>query len=171
MEIVRSVVGIDISKDDFHVCLKQSTLKGIVIKGSRSFKNTPQGFSALLGWVQNKIKSGEALLFVMESTGVYHEDLTYYLYNKGLTVSVVLPNKIKHFAKSMNIKTKTDKTDASMIAEYGIERNPVGWKPMTSSYIQLRQLCRELLSFKKIWYDVRINIMPWNMPMKQILLS
>lgn len=148
MEQVRSVVGIDISKDNFHVCLKQASDR-VVIKGSRSFENNLSGFRSLLDWCKNKIKEDSKLLFIMEATGVYHENLTYFLYENEVSVAVVLANKIKHFAKSLNIKTKTDKADASMIADYGLERNPALWKPMTTGYIQLRQLCREYLSMKK----------------------
>lgn len=148
MEQERSVVGIDISKDDFHVCLKQAGDR-VVIKGTRSFENNTTGFCALLEWCKKKVKEESSLLFVMEATGVYHEDLNYFLYEHGMSVSVVLANKIKHFAKSMNIKTKTDKSDAGMIADFGLERKPGLWKPMTPDYILLRQLCREYLSLKK----------------------
>lgn len=43
---------------------------------------------------------------------------------------VVLANKIKHYAKSLNVKTKTDKVDASIIAGFGIERAMSKWEPM-----------------------------------------
>ena len=148
MEQVRSVVGIDISKDNFHICLKESGDR-VVIKGSRSFENNETGFYGLLEWCKKKVKENASLLFVMEATGVYHENLNYFLYEHGMSVSIVLANKIKYFAKSQNIKTKTDKSDASMIADYGLERKPVLWKPMTTGYILLRQLCREYLSLKK----------------------
>jgi transposase len=62
---------------------------------------------------------------------------------------VVLANKIKHFAKSLNLKTKTDKFDAAMIAGIGIERDFPEWKPMSKDFKELRDLCREMLSLKK----------------------
>ena len=46
MSLLKSVVGIDISKNDFHVCLKQLSDK-VVVKGSRSFANTNEGFNDL----------------------------------------------------------------------------------------------------------------------------
>ena len=148
MSLLKSVVGIDISKNDFHVCLKQLSDK-VVVKGSRSFANTDEGFNDLSTWITNKVKDQSTLLFVMEATGVYHENVTHYLYNQGFSVCVVLANKINHFAKSLNIKTKTDKADASTIASYGLERNPDLWQPMVPQYTTLRQLSRELLSLKK----------------------
>lgn len=140
--------GIDISKNDFHVCCKQSVDGQFVIKGTRSFENSYVGFIEFLRWALSKTKNVETL-YVMEATGIYHEELTHFLYSNTKTVAVVLANKIKHFAKSLNIKTKTDKADASMIAHYGLERSPEPWQPMMPQMKSLRDLCRERLSLKQ----------------------
>ena len=50
--------------------------------------------------------------FVMEATGVYHESLAYFLEEKGCEVSIVLPNKISNYARTLDAKTVTDKTSA-----------------------------------------------------------
>jgi len=99
-----------------------------------------------LQWALRKVPNP---VFVMETTGVYHEELTHFLYSNEQKVSVVLANKIKHFAKSLNIKTKTDKADAQMIAQYGLERQLEWWQPMMPQMKNLRDLCRERLSLKK----------------------
>lgn len=145
MGTVRAVVGVDVSKDTIQVCYKSGDRR--VIKGTRSFKNNALGFLELIEWCSKR--NSEKPLFVMEATGVYHEELTNYLYTNGYPVSVVLANKINHFAKSLNVKTKTDKNDAAVIADYGLERNPLQWKPMTPMFHTLRQMCRENLSFKE----------------------
>lgn len=143
------VAGIDISKDDFHVCLKQSSSSGhSKIKSSRSFCNSPGGFDDFLRWLSGKVEVCQ-VRFVMEATGSYYEDLAYWLYGQHLQVIVVLANKIKYFAKSLNVKTKTDKVDASLIAEFGIQRQLSLWIPMSKGYKKLRDICRELLSLKK----------------------
>jgi len=144
------VVGIDISKDDFHVCAKEKAADGnSKIKGSRSFKNNDKGFAELALWVSKREKSGSSVRYIMEATGSYYENLAYYLYQAGNSVSVVLPNKIKHFAKSLNVKTKTDKIDSTVIAEIGVEREMPEWQPMSINYKELRDLCREMLSLRK----------------------
>lgn len=148
MNELTSCIGIDISKDTFHVCCKQSVGKQFVIKGTHSFENTYVGFTEFLRWASTKTKNAETL-YVMEATGIYHEELTHFLYSNAIRVAVVLANKIKHFAKSLNIKTKTDKADASMIAHYGLERSPESWQPMMPQMKSLRDLCRERLSLKK----------------------
>lgn len=144
------VFGIDISKDDFHVCAKEKGSDGNVkIKGSRSFSNDFKGFTELTQWVSKRQKPGSRVRYIMEATGSYYEELAYYLYESGSHVSVVLANKIKHFAKSLNVKTKTDKVDSTLIAHIGVERELPAWKPMAPQYKQLRDLCREMLSLKK----------------------
>jgi transposase len=144
------VVGIDISKDDFHVCLKEKNIEGNVkIKGSRSFSNNVKGFIELVQWVSKREKGDCKVKYIMEATGAYFENLAYYLYDKQCVVSVVLANKVKHYAKSLNLKTKTDKVDAKMIAGIGIERDLSKWKPMSKNFKELRDLSRELLSIKK----------------------
>jgi transposase len=150
MEKVMLAVGIDISKDDFHACLKEKTEGGTVkIKGTHSFTNDLQGFEKFAAWVLKREKQDTQVSYIMEATGTYYENLAYYLHDNGKRVFVVLPNKIKHFAKSMNIKTKTDKVDSGIIAQVGIERKLAIWKPMSANFKQLRDLSREMLSLKK----------------------
>ena len=150
MEKIITIGGIDVSKDDFHACIKEKVAGGKTkIKGTRSFSNSYDGFKELLAWGEKRLKGNNEIFYVMEATGSYYEDLAYFLHDNGINVSVVLPNKIKHFAKSLNVKTKTDKVDAAIIAEIGIERELPKWEPMAAEYKQLRDLCRELLSLKK----------------------
>lgn len=148
MEEFKFSIGIDISKDDFHVCIKHTEGKRVIIKGTRKFENSANGFPKFLDWVLSKTKGGSAI-FVMEATGVYHEELTNFLYAEKQAVSVCLANKLKYFAKSLNIKTKNDKVDAQTIAQYGVERNLNLWEPMIPQMKNLRSLCRERLSMKK----------------------
>lgn len=150
MNRVIMVIGIDISMDDFHVCIKVKMESGkVTIKGTRTFKNTYAGFQEFFKWVLERKKEDYVLSFVMEATGVYYEDLAYYLHSTKQKVSVVLANKIKNYARSLNVKTKTDKVDSKTIAGFGVERKLDEWKPMSPVYKELRDHCRELLSIKK----------------------
>ncbi|MDD2634628.1 MAG: IS110 family transposase [Bacteroidales bacterium] len=150
MKKIKFVIGIDISMDDFHVCFKEKDANDSVkVKGSKTFKNNYKGFQELTEWVSIRTKSNGSEGYVMEATGVYHEDLAYFLHSKSKNVYVILANKIKYFAKSHNLKTKTDKVDAAIIAQYGIERTMDPWKPMSKDFKKIRDLVRELLSMKK----------------------
>ncbi len=153
-EVVKQVSGIDIGKESFYACYKiQYADKYVVIKGSKKFKNDPSGMKAYYQWCEKRNKNLEIeLVHVMEATGVYYEDLAYFLHESEETVSVQLAQKIKYFAKSCNLKTKTDKVDAGMIAEFGVEKNLTGlglWTPPSDDFKMIRDLAREHTSLKK----------------------
>ena len=78
----------------------------------------------------------------MEATGIYYEPLAYHLHKLHLQVAVLLPNKVKHYAKSLNIKSKTDKIDASIIARMGAERQLALWQPPLPVLKTLRAVTR-----------------------------
>lgn len=149
-QVTKQHVGIDIAKDDFKACIMQRLSNDRVrVKASRSFKNTSKGYESLITWVLSKSLSDLELSFSMEATGIYHENLAYYLHEQGYKVSILLANTVKAYAKSLNIKTKTDKTDAKCIAQMGIERNLTAWKPISAQLRQLKQLSRERLGIQK----------------------
>lgn len=148
--MVKTIIGIDISKNSFHACVKTSeNLNDSKIKGIKNFDNTQKGFDLLLEWANKRIRKDAEVQFIMEATGVYYEDLAYFLYANKFDVGVVLANKMNSYAKSLNIKTKTDKVDSSIIASFGIERKVEVWKPMSPFYKELRDLSREFMSLKK----------------------
>ncbi len=106
-----SILGIDIAKQRFEVAL----LVERKIK-NKSFQNTTEGFEALALWLRKQgIHQVHACL---EATGNYGEDLAIFLHEAGHTVSIVNPARIKGFAQSELIRTKTDKIDAGIIARF-----------------------------------------------------
>ncbi len=141
---VRYCLGIDISKKDLSVCF--SLIDGkqqFSIKGTRTFANNSQGWNSLYHWQARFRKDVEVpFKIVMEATGVYYEGCAYFFRDKGLDVSVVLPNKAKHFARSLNIKTKTDPVDAQILARFGLERNLQKWNGLNPTMLKIKQLCR-----------------------------
>lgn len=153
-KVVKQIVATDISKDSFYACCKiQYDDKSVIIKGTKSFTNTPSGMNEFFQWCEKRNKTPEIKpTYVMEATGVYYEELAYFLYHKKQTVSVQLAQRIKYFAKSCNLKTKTDKVDAKMIADFGIEKNLTGtdlWAPPSEDFKMIRDLAREHTSLKQ----------------------
>ena len=153
-ELEKQVVGIDIGKDSFYACYKVSySDKSVTIKGTKSFNNNMPGLKEFFTWCDKRNKTPEVKpLFVMEATGVYYEELAYFLHHQEQQVSVQLAQKVKYFAKSCNLKTKTDKVDAKMIAEFGIEKTITGtdlWTPPSKDFKMIRDLTREHTSLKQ----------------------
>lgn len=79
----------------------------------------------------------------MEATGVYHEALAYYLSDRGHLVSIILPNKISNYARTLDIKTITDKSASQAIARFGLERKLEIWQRPKKVFKDLKQLTRE----------------------------
>ena len=162
-EVTKQVVGIDIGKDSFYACYKiQHDNNKAVIKGTKSFDNNYQGMALFFEWYEKRNKTPEIKpIFVMEATGVYYEELAYFLYHKNQTISVQLAQKIKYFAKSCNLKTKTDKVDSKMIAEFGLEKNLSGtdlWTPPSKEFKTIRDLVREQASLKKAQVSAKLQL-------------
>jgi len=140
-KILKQVTGIDVSQDELVVCLGQLNEDlSVEFYGSRSFANSLTGFKSLIEWVEKKGSIGG---FVMEATGVYHESLAYFLADNDYKISIVLPNKISNYFRTLEVKTINDYTAAEAIARFGLERNLDNWQPPKGIYKQLRQLTRE----------------------------
>jgi transposase len=110
-KVVKQVLGIDVAQKELVVCIgpMYDDLTPDLY-GRKTFANTSQGFELLIKWVNKQITT-IPIRFVMEATGVYHESLAYFLKNRGLNVSIVLPTKISAYARSLTIKTVTDKRE------------------------------------------------------------
>lgn len=141
--LIRQSVGIDIAKATFTACICQRLSDGSTRHSKvESFSNTSRGFNQLVKWVRKQCVPKPQVSFVMEATGIYYEPLAYHLHKLQQSVSVVLPNKVKYYAKSLNVKSKTDAIDARVIAQMGAERNLSEWQPAALVYRELRALTR-----------------------------
>lgn len=141
---LKYAVGIDVSMDNFHVCFSViNALQKVTIKGSRSFTNNSKGFQSLAIWVKNHQKEANLpIIYAMEATGIYYENLAWFLHHLGHQVSVILPKKAKHYFKCLGLKSKNDKIDASGLAQMAAQQNLDTWKPLTPQIQELRALTR-----------------------------
>jgi transposase len=127
------VLGIDISKADFHACLLQEGKHA-----RRSFPNTTGGYRQLLAWLRNRRCTG--VHACMEATGAYWLGLAQALAAAEVRVSVVNPNRTAMFARSQLRRTKTDVVDAEMIAQFCKTQTPSVWTPPAPETLELRAL-------------------------------
>ena len=148
MKTVQFCVGIDVSKDSLECSYGSLTESGEPLFSKvQKFTNSTQGFTKLLEWAKKKNDPKE-IFFLMEATGVYYENLAYWLHEKNLSVSVVLPNKVNYFTKSYNIKTKTDSVDAKLLCRMGLERKLDHWNMPSLQMRTLKILTRDYRSLK-----------------------
>ena len=149
-KILRISYGIDISMEDFSVSAGTfSEDMEREISSFKKFKNNQKGFEKFLLAIrkhQEIINQDNSIpvWFVMEASGVYYENLAYYLYERGFNVHVALANKIKNFTKTLENKSKTDDLDSRAITLYGLEKQLNRWNPPSAEMKKLKELNREL---------------------------
>lgn len=143
-KIVKQVVGIDVAQKELVVCLGRihEDLKP-ELYAFKSFANTVKGIKTFVEWVTKLTDVALPVRYVMEATGVYHEKLAYFLDENNFEVTVVLPNKISNYVRTLEIKTVTDKTASEAIARFGLERHLDQWHRPKKIFKTLRQLTRE----------------------------
>ncbi|MGZ8517981.1 MAG: IS110 family RNA-guided transposase [Chitinophagaceae bacterium] len=144
MKKIKHVVGIDVAQLELVVSL------GVMFEDlnhqigkAKTFTNNSKGFNALMAWVKKNVDDEANLRFVMEATGVYHEKLAYFLDDRKYSISVVLPNKISNYFRTLEVKTINDQTAAMAITRFGLERKLDNWVRPRPVYRTLRQLTRE----------------------------
>ena len=129
--------GIDVSKKKLDVMLLIQEKFHYKV-----FENSNEGVIFLQEWIKSKLENDVTVHFCMEATNVYHELTAFALLeNKNFKVSIVNPRRVKAFAKSM-VKTKTDKTDAKVLAEFCKQQKPRLFTPQTKERRELRDLSR-----------------------------
>jgi transposase len=146
-EYLKYGVGIDMAMEGFDVCL--SVVDGrqqVHTKARSSFQNDTKGFAAFLKWVKQHTPLAVPVVYLMEATGIYYEQLAWFLHKEGCHVSVVLPNRAKQYKKSLGLKSKTDRIDAAGLARMCCEQSHKPWQPLSNSLYRLRLLTRQIQS-------------------------
>src|SRR5579864_4226048 len=99
------VVGLDVAKGKVDACIRSAGLR-------LSVASTPEGRAELVAWLRaNRV--GRA---VMEASGGYERSWAEALRAAGVTVRIVDPKRIRHFAKAAGRLAKNDPIDADTIA-------------------------------------------------------
>jgi len=130
-------LGIDISKLNFDAVLLDDREGGR--PRHRAFPNTPAGFERLGEWLgEQKVHA------CLEATGTYGDALACSLHERGHTVSVVNPARVKGFGQARMSRTKTDKADAALIARFCLMHRPEPWAPPAADLSELQALVRRL---------------------------
>lgn len=144
MKLLKQAVGIDVAQKELVATLgRMYDDSTIELYAYNVFKNTENGILKLLEWVNKLTDKAIKVRYVMEATGVYHQKFAYYLEEKQEDLSIVLPNKISSYMRTLDIKTITDKTCSQAIARFGLERKLENWKKPKDIYRVLKQLTRE----------------------------
>ena len=104
----KDIVGIDVSK-------RRLDAHALPTGQERAVSNDAAGQAALVSW----LKLLGVWRAVLEASGGYERSVVKALRRAGLTVRVVDPKRVRHYAKAMGRLAKTDRIDAQVIAEFG----------------------------------------------------
>jgi transposase len=139
-------IGIDISKDKFHVALQLSGSKATNAPKQRAFSNNGSGCGQLYEWLE---RQGVCQLWAcLEATSTYGELVAETLHAAGYQVSVVNPSRVKAYSQSELRRVKTDKADAQLILRFCLTQTQQQqldlWQPLAPEIKALRELVRRL---------------------------
>jgi transposase len=102
------------------------------------------GFDELLMKVSSIGGHKESILIGMESTACYHINLFSFLTSKGFTVIIINPLLISNFMKLQLRKTKTDKKDAGVIAQFlRMKKDSLCQNVLSPDNADMRDLARQ----------------------------
>ena len=137
----RWFLGIDVSKETFDACCLPN-------QGERLFNLSAsmdrKGFGELVKQLSALSMTQESILVGMESTACYHINLYSFLVSLGYPVVVINPLLISNFVKLQLRKTKTDKKDAFVIAQFLLlNRDSLSQTLLSSKISDLRDLSRQ----------------------------
>lgn len=105
-----------------------------IINDSLRISNSREGFELLYSSILSVLpdKDISNVKIGLESTGHYSTNLQNYLYAKGFHLSVLNPLATNLFRKAQTIrKTKTDKTDALVIAKMLFSDDTKSYSPVS----------------------------------------
>ena len=131
-----SSVGIDVSKAKLDVCLLRQDRPPLF----QQVANTPSGYAQLHQWLQ--LHTAQPVSICLEATGIYSQAVAHDLHQHQYRVSVVNPAPVKAFAAALMRRHKTDKSDAWVLAQYGVQFKPPAWHPPALSQSQVHDLKR-----------------------------
>lgn len=129
MDDKQAVYGVDVSKAK---CVVASYDSEAVI-------DVPNQLPELAQWLR-EIPVGS--IVAMEATGAYHKLLASLAHAAGMQVFILNPQALKHYAKGIGLRAKTDPLDARLIARYAKHERAklMPWQPPTPECDRLSQL-------------------------------
>ena len=125
------VIGVDVASKHLDAAAYGSN--GVV-----RFGNTDAGVAK---WLRT-LPAGSVI--ALESTGRYHERLALAAHSKGFVVYLLNPRDVRHYARAMGMRGKTDRLDAQILARYAAhERAELrAWAPPSPELRRLDDLVR-----------------------------
>jgi len=133
-------VGIDVGKAALDICL-------LPMNESIQVPNTAAGIRKLI----ERLKSVHVQRVAIEATGRYHRRAHRMLHHCGIPVAVINPYRSRKFADALGKLAKSDKIDASVLAQFAAVMSP---EPTLPSSQQQQALCDLNVARRQVLQEV-----------------
>lgn len=140
------IIGVDMAKQKFDAGLWLDQ-KGQILG---QFTNDATGYAFMKKSVHQQFATVDIIKLIIEPTGGYEMGLILYALEQGWQVSLPNPKIVKDWAKGSGWRAKTDRQDAMMLAQYGVEKNPPCYQPLSVSMQELNDLVTRQEELKKL---------------------
>ena len=126
---MKNYIGIDISKSSIDVYDGKKSYK---------FENNESGFKEIITLLEDITET----IFIFEPTGIYSYDLTEFCDKNSIGCVIVSPKVSRDFARSLKVRSKTDKIDAKVLYKYQshVEPNMVKIPKINHHAIQIQEM-------------------------------
>lgn len=156
MKPVKQCIAILVTEDELHLKHAYKRADGqIDLKKSNRLANTPSRHWESHVWIENQMsKLPEVpLVVVMEAAGMYHQAIINYLYAKGYSQYLMLPEKVS--GDKQIPRSKSGKYDLSYLLHAGLTKGYLHkWEVPASESRRLHNLSMELVHRKRDLYRV-----------------
>lgn len=131
----RVALGLDVAKSSIEACLLRPDQR----RGARtSIDNSIAGGQKLLAWLHGT--EMEDVHVCLEPTGKYSRVIAAFLHEAGLKVSQVNSYAVQSHGRSKNYRSKTDRIDAYLLADFCLKENPRSWEPPAPAQAELAEI-------------------------------
>lgn len=146
-------IGIDIAKNS-HFASAVNSDNEVIVKPFK-FTNDDKGFNLFINTFKDFDLSN--CLVGLESTGIYGDNLTTFLFSKGFKIGRINPIQTDSLRSSNIRKTKNDKIDTLLIAKCLMLGNYTLVTEKDIEIIKLRTICRFKFDIKNLNQKLKYN--------------
>lgn len=147
-------IGIDIAKNSHFASAVNSD--GEVLVEPFKFSNDKSGFESFINTFK-KFNINDCFVG-LESTGIYGDNLTCFLFNKGFKIGRINPIQTDSLRSSNIRKTKNDKIDTFLICKCLMLKNYTLVTLQDITYIKLRTICRFKFDILKSQSKLKVQL-------------
>ena len=147
------IVGVDSAKANF----TSATVWAEQLSYQGETPNSATGCANFATKMEQAAKrcGASVLHLIIEPTGGYEAQLVAEAYRRGWWVTQVNPLDVRRWAQGRGKRVKTDRADALVLAQFGLETNPAPQQPLDEATAELDSLLRRQIDLEKLLHSER----------------